>query len=141
MRQLDERSLKVWAWLVRKPAGPGWYCLRYRSITGMLEIIDYMVKYSPECWMLNYSTPIVAEACRGTASGCKSHQICDMPVGARRRMAYIVEKSMMIWMCAIFGLNHFGWWTSVKDKTTGEYYMPKLLSMCLKTVQPDLEGH
>jgi alpha-galactosidase/6-phospho-beta-glucosidase family protein len=37
-----------------------------RSITGMLEIIDYMEKYSPECWMLNYSNPaaIVAEACR-----------------------------------------------------------------------------
>ena len=26
-----------------------------------------------------------------------------------------------------FGLNHFGWWTSVKDKTTGEDYMPRLI--------------
>ena len=37
-----------------------------RSIGGMIDNIDYMDKYSPDAWMLNYSNPasIVAEACR-----------------------------------------------------------------------------
>ena len=53
--------------------------------------------------------------------------ICDMPVGTRRRMAYIVGKEYDDLDVRYFGLNHFGWWTSVKDKTTGEDYMPKLI--------------
>ena len=100
-----------------------------RSITGMLEIIDYMEKYSPDCWMLNYSNPasIVAEACRVLRPKAKVINICDMPVGTRRRMAYIVGKEYDDLDVRYFGLNHFGWWTSVKDKTTGEDYMPKLI--------------
>ena len=42
-------------------------------------------------------------------------------------MAYIVGKEYDDLDVRYFGLNHFGWWTSVKDKTTGEDYMPKLL--------------
>ena len=95
----------------------------------MLEIIDYMEKYSPDCWMLNYSNPasIVAEACRVLRPKAKVINICDMPVGTRRRMAYIVGKEYDDLDVRYFGLNHFGWWTSVKDKTTGEDYMPKLI--------------
>ena len=95
----------------------------------LLEIIDYMEKYSPDCWMLNYSNPasIVAEACRVLRPKAKVINICDMPVGTRRRMAYIVGKEYDDLDVRYFGLNHFGWWTSVKDKTTGEDYMPKLI--------------
>jgi hypothetical protein len=28
-----------------------------RSIGGVLELVDYMEKYSPNAWMLNYSNP------------------------------------------------------------------------------------
>nr|AIA93480.1 Glyco_hydro_4 [uncultured Citrobacter sp.] len=28
-----------------------------RSIGGVLELVDYMEKYSPNAWMLNYSKP------------------------------------------------------------------------------------
>lgn len=86
--------------------------------------------------MLNYSNPasIVAEACRVLRPKAKVINICDMPVGTRRRMAYIVGKEYDDLDVRYFGLNHFGWWTSVKDKTTGEDYMPKLINMLLKTV-------
>nr|AIA93370.1 Glyco_hydro_4 [uncultured Leptotrichia sp.] len=41
-----------------------------RSIGGVLELVDYMEKYSPNAWMLNYSNPaaIVAEATRRLAA-------------------------------------------------------------------------
>ena len=129
MRQLDERIPLKYGVVGQETCGPGGIAYGMRSITGMLEIIDYMVKYSPECWMLNYSNPaaIVAEACRVLRPDARVINICDMPVGTRRRMAYIVGKEYDDLDVRYFGLNHFGWWTSVKDKTTGEDYMPKLL--------------
>lgn len=89
----------------------------------MLEIIDYMEKYSPDCWMLNYSNPaaIVAEACRVLRPKSKVLNICDMPVGTLRRMSQIIGKQPEELEVRYFGLNHFGWWTSVKDKEGTEY--------------------
>ena len=54
----------------------------------LLEIIDYMEKYSPDCWMLNYSNPasIVAEACRVLRPNAKVINICDMPRSEERRV-------------------------------------------------------
>ena len=129
MRRLDERIPMKYGVVGQETCGPGGIAYGMRSITGMLEIIDYMEKYSPDCWMLNYSNPasIVAEACRVLRPKAKVINICDMPVGTRRRMAYIVGKEYDDLDVRYFGLNHFGWWTSVKDKTTGEDYMPKLI--------------
>ena len=129
MRRLDERIPMKYGVVGQETCGPGGIAYGMRSITGMLEIIDYMEKYSPDCWMLNSSNPasIVAEACRVLRPKAKVINICDMPVGTRRRMAYIVGKEYDDLDVRYFGLNHFGWWTSVKDKTTGEDYMPKLI--------------
>ena len=98
MRQLDERIPLKYGVVGQETCGPGGIAYGMRSITGMLEIIDYMVKYSPECWMLNYSNPaaIVAEACRVLRPDARVINICDMPVGTRRRMAYIVGKDTTI---------------------------------------------
>ena len=129
MREKDEKIPMKYGVVGQETCGPGGIAYGMRSITGMLEIIDYMEKYSPDCWMLNYSNPasIVAEACRVLRPKAKVINICDMPVGTRRRMAYIVGKEYDDLDVRYFGLNHFGWWTSVKDKTTGEDYMPKLI--------------
>jgi len=128
MRKLDERIPLKYGVVGQETCGPGGIAYGMRSITGMLEIIDYMTKYSPDCWMLNYSNPaaIVAEACRVLRPKAKVINICDMPVGTRRRMSYIVGKTYDDLDVRYFGLNHFGWWTSVKDVHTGEDYMPKL---------------
>ena len=63
-----------------------------RSIGGVLELVDYMEKYSPNAWMLNYSNPaaIVAEATRRLRPNAKILNICDMPIGIESRMAQIV---------------------------------------------------
>ncbi len=129
MRKLDERIPMKYGCVGQETCGPGGIAYGMRSITGMLEIIDYMTEYSPECWMLNYSNPaaIVAEACRVLRPDAKVINICDMPVGTRRRMSYIVGKNYDDLDVRYFGLNHFGWWTSVKDIHTGEDYMPRLL--------------
>ena len=123
MREKDEKVPLRHGVFGQETCGPGGIAYGMRSITGMLEIIDYMEKYSPECWMLNYSNPaaIVAEACRVLRPDSKVLNICDMPVGTLRRMSQIIGKKPEELEVRYFGLNHFGWWTSVKDKEGHEY--------------------
>ena len=123
MRESDEKLPLKHGVFGQETCGPGGIAYGMRSITGMLEIIDYMEKYSPEAWMLNYSNPaaIVAEACRVLRPDSKVLNICDMPVGTLRRMSQIIRKEPKDLEVSYFGLNHFGWWTSIKDKEGHEY--------------------
>lgn len=123
MRESDEKLPLKYGVFGQETCGPGGIAYGMRSITGMLEIIDYMEKYSPEAWMLNYSNPaaIVAEACRVLRPDSKVLNICDMPVGTLRRMSQIIGKEPKDLEVSYFGLNHFGWWTSIKDKEGHEY--------------------
>lgn len=123
MREKDEKVPLRHGVFGQETCGPGGIAYGMRSITGMLEIIDYMETYSPDCWMLNYSNPaaIVAEACRVLRPDAKVLNICDMPVGTLRRMSQIIDKNPADLEVRYFGLNHFGWWTSIKDKEGNEY--------------------
>lgn len=127
MREQDEKIPLKYGVIGQETCGPGGIAYGMRSIGGMLEIIDYMEKYSPKCWMLNYSNPasIVAEACRVMRPDAKVLNICDMPVGTVRRMSQIIGKEPSDLEVRYFGLNHFGWWTSVKDKE-GHEYLPQI---------------
>lgn len=123
MREQDEKIPLKYGVVGQETCGPGGLAYGMRSITGMLEIIDYMEQYSPDAWMLNYSNPaaIVAEACRVMRPNSKVINICDMPVGTLRRMSYIIGKDPSELEVNYFGLNHFGWWTSVRDREGHEY--------------------
>lgn len=124
MRELDEKIPLKYGVVGQETCGPGGIAYGMRSIAGVLENIDYMEKYSPNCWMLNYSNPaaIVAEACRRLRPDSKVINICDMPIGMEQSFAKILgfkdRKELDI---RYFGLNHFGWWTSIKDKDGNEY--------------------
>lgn len=124
MRELDEKIPLKYGVVGQETCGPGGLAYGMRSIAGVLENIDYMEKYSPDCWMLNYSNPaaIVAEACRRLRPNSRVINICDMPIGMEQTIAKILgfqsRKDMDI---RYFGLNHFGWWTSIKDKDGNEY--------------------
>ncbi|HLR88445.1 MAG TPA: 6-phospho-alpha-glucosidase [Atopostipes sp.] len=128
MREKDEKIPLKYGVVGQETCGPGGVAYGMRSIGGVLELIDYMEKYSPDAWMLNYSNPaaIVAEATRRLRPDSKIINICDMPVGIEHRMAEIVgldsRKDMDI---RYYGLNHFGWWTDIRDKD-GNDLMPKI---------------
>ncbi|OJT72042.1 hypothetical protein BM531_22375, partial [Clostridioides difficile] len=75
----------------QETCGPGGIAYGMRSIEGVLENIDYMEKYSPNCWMLNYSNPasIIAEAVRRLRPNSRVINICDMPIGMEHNIARI----------------------------------------------------
>lgn len=128
MREKDEKIPLKYGVVGQETCGPGGIAYGMRSIGGVLELIDYMEKYSPNAWMLNYSNPaaIVAEATRKLRPKAKIINICDMPVGIEERMAQAIglasRKEMVV---RYYGLNHFGWWTDIRD-TEGNDLMPKI---------------
>ncbi|AGF58715.1 MULTISPECIES: 6-phospho-alpha-glucosidase [Clostridium] len=128
MRELDEKIPLKYGVVGQETCGPGGMAYGMRSIGGVIEILDYMEKYSPNAWMLNYSNPaaIVAEATRRLRPNSKILNICDMPIGIETRMAEILglesRKEMTV---KYYGLNHFGWWSDIRDKD-GKDLMPKL---------------
>ena len=134
MREMDEKISLKHGVVGQETCGPGGIAYGMRSIAGVLENIDYMEKYSPNCWMLNYSNPaaIVAGATRRLRPNSRVINICDMPIGLENSYAQILgfkdRKEMDI---RYFGLNHFGWYTSIKDKD-GNELLPKLIEHQLK---------
>ena len=128
MREKDEKIPLRHGVLGQETCGPGGIAYGMRSIGGVIELVDFMEKYSPNAWMLNYSNPaaIVAEATRRLRPNSKILNICDMPIGIEIRMAEMLglesRKDMVI---RYFGLNHFGWWTDIRDKE-GNDLMPAL---------------
>ena len=114
MRELDEKIPLRHGVVGQETCGPGGIAYGMRSIGGVLELVDYMEKYSPNAWMLNYSNPaaIVAEATRRLRPNAKILNICDMPIGIESRMAQIVglqdRKQMRV---RYYGLNH--WWSAI----------------------------
>lgn len=128
MREQDEKIPLKYGVVGQETCGPGGIAYGMRSIPGVLEILDYMETYSPQAWMLNYSNPaaIVAEATRRLRPTSKIINICDMPVAIEGIFADILGMSSRKEMnVRYYGLNHFGWWTSITDKA-GNDLMPAL---------------
>ncbi|TLQ48953.1 6-phospho-alpha-glucosidase [Ruoffia tabacinasalis] len=123
MREQDEKIPLKHDLIGQETCGPGGMAYGMRSIGGMIELIDLMEEYAPDCWMLNYSNPasIVAEACRVLKPESKVLNICDMPVGTLRRMSQILGMTPDELEVDYFGLNHFGWWTSIRGKDGTDY--------------------
>ena len=134
MRSLDEKIPLKYGVVGQETCGPGGMAYGLRSIPGVLENIEYMEKYSPNAWMLNYSNPasIVAEACRRFKPNSRVINICDMPIGMEHTIARILGFKNRKEMCIrYYGLNHFGWWASIKDKD-GKEYIQDLIAHQLK---------
>jgi len=143
MREKDEKIPLRHGVLGQETCGPGGIAYGMRSIGGVIELVDFMEKYSPNAWMLNYSNPaaIVAEATRRLRPNSKILNICDMPIGIELRMAEMLGlKSRKEMAVRYFGLNHFGWWTDIRDKQ-GNDLMPALREKVVKVgYNVEIEG-
>ena len=130
MREKDEKIPLKYGVVGQETCGPGGIAYGMRSIGGVIEILDYMERYSPEAWMLNYSNPaaIVAEATRRLRPNSRILNICDMPIDLEEKMANMCglesRKEMVV---SYYGLNHFGWWSKIYDKD-GNDLMPAIKS-------------
>lgn len=128
MREKDEKIPMKYGVVGQETCGPGGLAYGMRSIGGVIEILDYMEKYSPDAWMLNYSNPaaIVAEATRRLRPNSHILNICDMPIDLEEKMANMVGlKSRKEMQVGYYGLNHFGWWHKIYD-SEGKDLLPEI---------------
>lgn len=135
MREQDEKIALRHNCIGKETCGPGGFAYGMRSVPAMIEIIKDIRKYSKDAWILNYSNPaaIVAEVTKRVfKDDNKIINICDMPVGIMASYAKILGLDYHDLEPRYFGLNHFGWFTNVLNKETGEDYLPKLREI-LKT--------
>lgn len=115
--------------------GPGSMFHTLRNLPPMLHIAKRMEVLCPEAWLINYTNPEakIVEAimrltkinavgvCHGFNMGVEQiSKILNLPKDKFNIMGY--------------GLNHFGWYTSICDKETGEDLYPLLR-------EKEKEGH
>ena len=140
MRESDEHIALKHGCIGQETCGAGGFAYGMRSIPAVCELIRQVRKYSPEAWILNYSNPaaIVAEATKRVFPGdFRVINICDMPVDIMGMYARALGKSPNDIEARYFGLNHFGWFTAILDKKTGEDYLPRVKEIFS---QPDDSG-
>ena len=118
MREQDEKIALRHGCVGQETTGAGGIAYGLRSIPGVIENLDYMEKYSPNAWMLNYSNPasIVAEALLRLRPDSRIINICDMPVMIENQFAQILNIKREDMIVDYYGLNHFGWWRAITDQ-------------------------
>lgn len=128
MRELDEKIPLKHGCVGQETCGCGGLAYGMRTIFPMIELIDDAETYANKnYWILNYSNPasIVSEACHKLRPNARIINICDMPIAIIDVIAAALEiKDKENIVYDYFGLNHFGWFTSIEYK--GEDVLPKL---------------
>ena len=120
MREQDEKIPLRHGCVGQETCGCGGMAYGMRTIFPMIKMIDDVEKYAkPTYWILNYSNPaaIVSEACRKLRPDARIINICDMPIAIIDVIAAAMEiKDKENIVYDYYGLNHFGWFTSIEYK-------------------------
>ncbi len=127
MREKDEKIPLRHGCVGQETCGCGGLAYGMRNIFPMVKMIDDVEKYAkPNHWILNYSNPasIVSEACRVLRPKARIINICDMPIAIIDVVAAALNVDKKDLVYDYFGLNHFGWFTSIEYK--GQDVMGKL---------------
>ena len=124
MREKDEKIPLQMGVIGQETCGPGGFAYGMRSIKDMIELVAKTRKYSPDAWILNYTNPaaIVAVALdRAYPDDKRILNICDQPLSLllaySRLLGDVDYKDMVPYY---FGLNHFGWFTKILDKSKND---------------------
>ena len=143
MREQDEKIALKHGCIGQETCGPGGFAYGLRSIPAVCDIIKDIRKYSKEAWVLNYSNPaaIVAEATKRVfPNDFRIINICDQPIGQVMFYEMLLGVPAGTIEATYFGLNHFGWFTHLYDKTTGKDYLPEVREILKKGIEFDPES-
>ena len=127
MRRKDEHIPLSMGKIGQETVGAGGMAYGLRSCVDMIEAVHQIREYSPNAWILNYSNPaaIVAEALRREfPDDQRILNICDQPENIIRSVSRLLNVDWNSLDPVYFGLNHYGWFTHIYDKKTGEDLLP-----------------
>ncbi|MDP0506489.1 MAG: 6-phospho-alpha-glucosidase [Fusobacterium sp. JB019] len=134
MRELDEKIPLSLGAIGQETCGAGGFAYGMRSIRDMIELVNFIRKQSPNAWILNYTNPaaIVAVALeKQFPNDKKILNICDQPINLLRSYGRLLEMNSREFEPVYFGLNHFGWFTHLYDKT-GKDLIPRIKEITLE---------
>lgn len=115
-RMKDERIPLSHGMIGQETNGAGGMFKAFRTIPVILSIIEDMKKYCPHAWLINFTNPagMVTEAVLKYGHWDKVIGLCNIPVGATKLAAKVLNKEEKDLTFKFAGLNHFHWHT-VKD--------------------------
>ncbi len=130
MREQDEKIPLRHGLVGQETCGLGGFAYGMRSMAGLLEIVGYVQEFAPEAWLLNYTNPesIVSEAVRRQYPEVKMINACDMTISLEETIAVNYGYDRKNWVPTYYGLNHFGWYTEIYDKSLGKDIMPEIIA-------------
>lgn len=134
MRELDEKIPLKYGLVGQETCGLGGFAYGLRSMGGLLEIVGYIQQYAPEAWIFNYTNPesIVAEAIRRTFPEANMINACDMTISIEETIAVNYGYDRKQWIPTYYGLNHFGWYTSIYDRSLKREIMPEIIEKLIE---------
>jgi len=135
MREKDEKIPLKYGLVGQETCGLGGFAYGLRSIGGLLEIVGFIQEYSPDAWILNYTNPetLISEAIRRAYPNIKMLNACDMTISLEETIARNYGYDREAWIPQYYGLNHFGWYTSIYDKKLQRDVMPELIQKLKET--------
>lgn len=119
MRMLDEQIPLAHGTVGQETCGAGGFAYGLRSIPDMIQIVRDAKTYADDPWILNYTNPaaIVAIALEREFPGDKKIiNMCDQPINLLESFAKVLGMSRRGIIPEYVGLNHFGWFTKLKDE-------------------------
>lgn len=131
LRNFDEKIPYRYGRIGQETCGAGGLAYGVRSVPAMIQLVKDIRQYAPDAWIINYANPaaIVAEATKRMFPGDKRLvNICDMPPDVLNHYLPLIGRKRSEFRPVYFGLNHYGWFTRLLDRKTGEDVLPELLS-------------
>jgi alpha-galactosidase len=107
--------------------GPGGLFHALRGMEPCVEVARAMDRACPDAWLLNYTNPLtkLCEQLTRTAE-VTTVGLCHGVFGGMKQIAALLERPVDEIEFEASGLNHFTWFTSIRDRTTGEDLYPEL---------------
>ena len=127
MRMMDEQIPLAHGVVGQETCGPGGFAYGLRSIPDMIQIVKDARTYANDPWILNYTNPaaIVAVALERVFPGDKKIiNMCDQPVNLLQSFAKVLGIQRQDIVPEYVGLNHFGWFTKLKDREGKDLLVP-----------------
>ncbi|MEJ2336722.1 MAG: hypothetical protein P8Y26_13990 [Gemmatimonadales bacterium] len=107
--------------------GPGGLFHALRGMGPCVEVARAMDRVCPEAWLLNYTNPLT-KLCEQLArtSEVTTVGLCHGVFDGMKQIAAFLERPVDEIECEASGLNHFSWFTTIRDRATGADLYPEL---------------
>lgn len=125
MRSLDEKIPLRYGLVGQETCGPGGFAYGMRSLGAMKEMVEKVRSYSKDTWILNYTNPAAIVALgldRLFPDDKRILNLCDQPFSLLKSYSKILGVPQESLRARYFGLNHFGWFTELKDTGGNDYF-------------------